>query len=82
MVQNFLMCSSSNRIVLQFCSVNGGPAFNCSGLFDIGGLGLESGDHRISVFISDVFGQNLDFNLTARFVAPGIVYTCIQLLER
>ena len=73
-MQDILTCSSSNRVVLQFCAIDGGPAVNCSGAFDISSLGLAPGNHTITVFITDIFQQELDINI-AYFVAPGMAYS-------
>ena len=77
-VQNILSCTGSNRIVLQFCSINGAPAVNCTGVFDIGSLGLPSGEYNLTVFVTDVFQQTVDIFLTTTFTASGIYQTsCI-----
>ena len=72
-VQNILTCTISNRVMFQFCNVDDGVAFNCSGAFDISALGLPSGELNISVFVTDIFMQNADFNLTVFYLAPGMV---------
>ena len=58
--------------MFQFCNVDDGVAFDCSGAFDIGTLGLTSGEHNISVFVTDIFMQDADFNLTVFYLAPGV----------
>ena len=70
-VQNILTCTSSNRVMLQFCNVDDGIAVDCSGAFDIGTLNLPSGEHNITVFITDIFNQNADFILSVFYLAPG-----------
>lgn len=72
LAQNILTCTSTNRVILQFCSINGGSAVNCNQSFDVSSLGLAPGVYNLTVFITDVFGQDLDIDLVLAIPVPGI----------
>ena len=71
LAQNILICTSSNRVILQFCSVDGGSAVDCSGSFDTSSLGLAPGVYNFTVFITDVFRQEVDIDLELFVLPPG-----------
>ena len=58
-----LTCDSSNEIMTQICSFDGQSPVECSSPFDISTLGLTVGDHRVTVFITDVYTQTTQYAL-------------------
>ena len=78
--QSILTCTSSNRIIQQFCNINGGPAENCAGSFDITSFGLATGMYNLTIFFTDAFGQVLDIHRQITITASGMGnFECIAL---
>ena len=68
-----LTCDSSNEIMTQICSFDGQSPVECSSPFDISTLGLTVGDHRVTVFITDVYTQTTQYAFIFTYVSGPIV---------